>query len=131
VTRRLRLAVRLPLLPPPEKWTGGAKLVFLLVFALLISMGVRSVFGERGLVEWLRMRTEVASLERDVAAMKADLAREVATVRELREGREMIERLARERLGMIRPGEVTYVILGEIGPPEPVPLVASGVDPSP
>jgi cell division protein FtsB len=129
--RRLRVAVRVPLLPPPERWTGGAKLIFLLVFALLISMGVRSVFGERGLVEWLRMKGEVASLERDVATMKADLARELATVRELRDGREMIERLARERLGMVRPGEVTYLILGEIGPPDPAPLAVSRADPSP
>ncbi len=131
MTRRLRLSVRIPLLPPPERWSAAAKLVFLLVFALFISVAVRSVFGERGVVELLRLRGQAARLESDVTAMQTQLAQEVVVIRELRDGEEIIERLARERLNMAKPGEVTYLLLGERGPPDPLLERRSGDTSSP
>ena len=96
--RRFRLAVRIPLLPPPERWSGGAKLLFLLIFALFISVGVRSVFGERGIVEWWRLRGEAARLESQVAMMREQLAHEIRSIQELRDGEEVIERLLSNRV---------------------------------
>ncbi len=90
--------------------------MFLLVFALFISVGVRSVFGGRGVVEFWRLRTQALRLESDVAALHGELAREMAMVRALKGDAQTIERLARERLGMAKQGEVIYLLLDdEIG----------------
>ncbi len=116
MSKRSRVAVRIPLLPPLERWSGGARFVFLLVFALFISVGVRSVFGGRGVVEFWRLRTQALRLESDVAALHGELAREMAMVRALKSDHQTIERLARERLGMAKQGEVIYLLLDdEIG----------------
>ena len=111
--RRLRIAVRLPRYPALEDWGRRGRLVFLLIFALVVSLGVRSVFGERGVVEWWRLRAEASGLEAEVADLRESLAREVDTAHELRDGGELVERLARERLGMARPGEVVYLVLND------------------
>ena len=115
MSKRARVAVRIPLLPPLERWSGGARFLFLLVFALFISVGVRSVFGGRGVVEFWRVRTQALRLESDVAALHGELAREMALVRALKDDDQTIERLAREQLGMAKQGEVIYLLLeGEI-----------------
>jgi len=102
-------------------------LVFLLVFALFISVGVRSVFGGRGVVEFWRLRAQAQHLESDVAALHGQLAREMAMVRALKSDDQTIERLAREGLGMAKKGEVIYLFLdGEIRP-DGTPGVASSL----
>ncbi len=117
MSKRVRVAVRIPLLPPLERWSGGARFLFLLVFALFISVGVRSLFGGRGVVEFWRLRTQALHLESDVAALHGELAREMAMVRALKSDHQTIERLAREQLGMAKQGEVIYLLLdGEIRP---------------
>ncbi len=117
MSKRVRVAVRIPLLPPLERWSGGARFLFLLVFALFISVGVRSLFGGRGVVEFWRLRTQALHLESDVAALHGELAREMVMVRALKSDHQTIERLAREQLGMAKQGEVIYLLLdGEIRP---------------
>ena len=66
-------------------------------------------------------------LESDVAALHGELAREMVMVRALKGDDQTIERLARERLGMIKQGEVIYLLLdGEIRP-DGAPGVASSL----
>ena len=93
-----------------ESWSRRRRLVFLLIFALAVSLGARTVFGERGLLEWWRLRAEAGRLEAEVDTLRASLAAERRAVADLREGSDAVERIARERLGMIRPGEVVYLL---------------------
>ena len=109
--KRPRVTVHVPLLPPFERWSGAARFLFLLVFALFISVGVRSLFGDRGLVEFWRMRQQVVHLQSEVATLRMELASEMAMVRSLQQDDQTVERLARERLGMAKAGEVTYLLL--------------------
>lgn len=111
MNKRVRVTVRIPLLPPLESWSGGARFVFLLVFALFISVGVRSLFGGRGVVEVWRMRARAQHLEASVAHLRGELITEMAMVRALKGDDQTIERLAREQLGMVKPGEVVYLLL--------------------
>ena len=127
MSKRPRIAVNIPLLPPLERWSGSARFLFLLVFALFISVGVRSLFGDRGVVEFWRMRTKAQGLESGVAALRAELAQEMVAVRALKGDDQTIERLARERLGMIKPGEVTYLLLDLPISPDRTPSNTSGV----
>jgi cell division protein FtsB len=63
------------------------------------------VYGGSGLLRVWRMQREVEALEREIAALRGqnqDLAR---TVDRLRSDPAEIERIAREELGFVRPGE--------------------------
>ena len=109
----VRMKIRLPR-PTPDRWSRGRRLFFLLVFGLAVSLGVRAVFGEKGLVEWWRLEKETARLDAEVAKLRTDLAFEREMVRDLRDGTDEIERQGREKLGMARAGEVVYLLPVEL-----------------
>ena len=78
------------------------------------------------MMEWWRMNAEAARLEADVEDLERQLAAEREAVRDLREGTDAIEKLARESLGMAREGEVIYLLpeAAEGAPPAQDPPVA-------
>jgi cell division protein FtsB len=51
------------------------------------------------------MKREVDGLERDIVALRAETDRVSASVARLRSDPDSIEQIAREELGLIRPGE--------------------------
>jgi cell division protein FtsB len=89
------------------RWRRG--LNFLLVFVTIVLV-VDALIGEKGLVETMRARRQ----SRDVAASVERLRIENARLRELI-GRlhgdaGTIESIARRELGLIRPGEVLFIL---------------------
>ncbi|PWU21702.1 MAG: septation ring formation regulator EzrA [Candidatus Rokuibacteriota bacterium] len=62
-------------------------------------------YGGQSLARVWQMRREVETLERDIAALRVDTAELSATVERLRSDPELIERLARELLGLVKPDE--------------------------
>lgn len=78
---------------------------------------------------------QIMDQRRDVVAARADLAdlesenSVLAAQRDSLQTDVEIERLAREKLGYVRPGEIAYVVLE---PPEmPVPVTEPTEDPAP
>jgi cell division protein FtsB len=69
--------------------------------AALAVLGV----GGQSLARAWRTMQDVESLERDITVLRAETAALSATVARLRTDPETIERAARERLGLIKPGE--------------------------
>ena len=51
------------------------------------------------------MKREVDGLEREIAALRAETDRVSASVARLRSDPDAIEQIAREELGLIKPGE--------------------------
>jgi len=93
------------LLPPvPAKYKGhvlgGA--------ALIALFAVAAVYGDHGLAHLLRMRAEQHELERMVfeRQQRNEQARE--RLRKLQGDDRYIEKVARERLGLAKPGEIIY-----------------------
>jgi cell division protein FtsB len=79
-------------------------LLFLLLFAA--GMVLISLLGDQGLISYHRLRAEQERLTGEVARLeerKLDLARRI---RALREDPGYVELLARQRLGLVRPGDV-------------------------
>lgn len=68
---------------------------------------------------YLQQREALAALERQTELLDRDNARLEARVRQLHDPA-YLERLARECLGMARPGEIAFVVVPEDGP-APVP----------
>jgi cell division protein FtsB len=81
----------------------------LLVFATVV-LFVDALVGDKGLVERMRARRQYAQ---EVAALDA-VRRENAIMREkiqrLKDDPAAIESLAREELGLIRPGELLFIL---------------------
>ncbi|HIE04912.1 MAG TPA: septum formation initiator family protein [Candidatus Latescibacteria bacterium] len=87
---------------------------FLLPF--LASIGIYLIFGEHGLWRMWKLKRKERELRREVAEIEARRRVLEEERKRLKEGDpELIEKLARERYGMVKPGEKVYIILP---PPE-------------
>ena len=65
-------------------------------------------FGGQSLGRLWHMKREVDGLERELANLRAETDRLSAAVGALRSDPESIERIAREELGFVKPGERVY-----------------------
>lgn len=62
-------------------------------------------FGGQSLGRLWNMKREVDGLEREIAVLRAETDRVSASVTRLRSDPDAIEQIAREELGLIKPGE--------------------------
>ncbi len=74
----------------------------------LIAFAVSTVLGPQGLSSLTRMRAEYNQLNRSVTELQADNERLQARIQQLESDDRYIEKIARERLGLVKPGEVVY-----------------------
>jgi cell division protein FtsB len=89
--------------------SGRRKKVMLGAGALLaLYLVVSFVLGEMGMVKYYRMKTQYNSLADEIAALKQDNAKLSREVRSLKTDQAVIERIARDNLGLARPGEIVY-----------------------
>ncbi|MEX0754616.1 MAG: septum formation initiator family protein [Actinomycetota bacterium] len=86
-----------------------------ILFALVLLVGVLSIVPLR---QFLAQRGEVAQLQRDTRILREANAALEDKIARLNDPKEL-ERLARECLGMVRPGETAFVTVPKHG--EPVP----------
>jgi len=76
-----------------------------LVAGVLAALLGAALFGENGILHLRQLRSEVTSLHRDVQALEAENERLSRALAELRSDPAALERIAREELGLVRPGE--------------------------
>ena len=93
--------------PPEARDRRRVRLGLTFVAAVL---AVNATVGERGLVETLRARREGAALATSISALRLENGRLRENVRRLREDPSAIEALARRELGLMRRGEILFVI---------------------
>jgi cell division protein FtsB len=63
------------------------------------------VYGSSGLVRVWQMQKEVEALEREIVTLRAAMQEMARNVDALRSDPAALEKLAREELGFVRPGE--------------------------
>ena len=71
---------------------------------------VNGLFGERGLMQSMRARRAFAEAARDLARLKLDNAALRDHARRLRSDPATIESIARQDLGLMRPGEIVVTV---------------------
>ncbi|OFW04663.1 MAG: hypothetical protein A3H96_09775 [Acidobacteria bacterium RIFCSPLOWO2_02_FULL_67_36] len=81
----------------------------ILVFAAVVLMA-DALVGDKGFLETLRARRQYRDIAGSVDALRRDNARLREEVRRLNEDPSAIEAIARQDLGLIRPGEVVFII---------------------
>ena len=81
----------------------------LLAFVTLVLI-INALVGERGLMETLRARKQHQELVGSIERLRIENARLRDEARRLRTDPGTIEALARQELGLIKPGEMLFII---------------------
>ncbi len=84
--------------------------VVLLAGVLCVVFAISFAFSDRGLPELQDARTRVAELHADITYLENENARLRAEIESVKKSSYAIERIAREDLGMSRPGETVYML---------------------
>jgi cell division protein FtsB len=66
------------------------------------------ILGEMGVVKYYRMKAQYTTLTAEIAKLKQDNTKLVKDVRALRSDPAYLERIARDKLGLARQGELVY-----------------------
>jgi cell division protein FtsB len=104
-TRRKARAVASSVATPARRRT----LQMLLGFVTLVLV-INALIGDRGLMETVRARRQHQELMTAIERLRADNARLRDEARRLRSDPATIEALARQELGLIKPGEMLFII---------------------
>ncbi|HEY7412708.1 MAG TPA: septum formation initiator family protein [Vicinamibacteria bacterium] len=76
----------------------------------LLALLVGSLFGDRGILQLVRQRERAEALLAEIEGLRAENRRLAAEIGALRADPRAIERLAREELGLGRPGETVFLL---------------------
>jgi cell division protein FtsL len=96
------------------------RLVFVALLAIVIT--VLSVGGNRSLVKIYQMSKAKAELYRDIARRRQSNEQLTLEVQSFAHDPARVETIAREELGLVKPGEVVYQF--GVGRPTPAPRTA-------
>lgn len=88
-------------------------LVFLAALAILIAGS--SVIGKKSLVKVLQMNNTKAEIEQDITRLREVNERLTREIRSFANNPGRVEAIAREDLGLVKPGEIVY----QFGPARP------------
>jgi cell division protein FtsB len=80
----------------------------LLVIAIATPLVGYLLFGNRGIIQRLRLEHQKVEMEQRLREAEADADRLKKESKALDSDRAAIERVAREKHGMVRPGETVY-----------------------
>lgn len=86
------------------------KALAIAAFLILAASVLNALFGERGFFGLMKAREEYQALSEEVQALEADNERLAEEIESLRNDPLVIERIAREVLGMAREGEIVVSI---------------------
>ena len=96
--------------PVASSPAGRRKWLNLLLGFVTVVLLVDALVGEEGLMDRLRARDELAKATAELEAMKRQNAAMREEKRRLNDDPTMIEALAREQLGLIRAGEMLFIL---------------------
>lgn len=100
---------------PPRKYKGtlAACVVALILFV------IAAIYGDHGLIHLLRMRGEQQELEHLAFDLQQRNEQLHQQIRRLQTDDWYVEKLARERLGLVKKDEVIYRVTAPPAPPAP------------
>ncbi len=86
---------------------------------VLIALLVGSFFGDRGMLQLMAQRKKADLLQQQLQDLRAENARLAGEIQALRSDPRAIEELAREQLGLARPGETIFIVREDRPPARP------------
>ena len=98
--------------PAPPSGLQARTVHLVLVFVTVVLV-VDALVGQKGLMESIRARQQYRELAASLDALQRDNARLREEARRLKDDPAAIEAVAREELGLIRPGEILFILKDE------------------
>lgn len=99
--------------PPRDrlrKRQAGRRLIKVGIAFVAVVLVVDALVGDRGLMETFRARRRHLELQGTINQLKRDNSRLRTEAKSLREDPRTIEAVARQELGLIRPGEILVIV---------------------
>jgi cell division protein FtsB len=96
--------------PVPSSSAGRRKWLNLLLSFVTVVLLVDALVGEEGLMDRLRAREQLAKAAAELQALKRENAAMLEQKQRLNEDPTLIEAIAREQLGLIRAGEMMFIV---------------------
>jgi cell division protein FtsB len=94
------------------RWSARAfrsKRLIVAAGVIVLALGLwKLVVGEMGVVKYYRMSAHASDLRGEIGRLRMDNARLSKEVAALKSDPAYIERMARDKIGLARPGEVVY-----------------------
>ncbi len=112
----LRRRSRTPVAASPSPWRTRL-FQYGLAFVTVILV-VDALVGEKGFLDTLRARRQYREVATALFQKRAENTRLRDEIRRLREDPARIEEVAREELGLMRDGEVLFIVHDEKAPPK-------------
>ena len=98
-----------PARPRHEPVSFRKRLLLTVALCAVLALVGRSILGDRGLFEVLRKKSSHQHLAAEVQVLRDENTSLRRQIEALRHDPLSIERIAREELGYVRPGEITFV----------------------
>jgi cell division protein FtsB len=98
--------------PAPPSYFRRRTVHVLLVFVTVVLI-VDALAGEKGLMQSMRVRRQYREVAASLDSLRRENSRMRERIRRLKDDPWAIESLAREQLGLIRPGEILFIIKDE------------------
>jgi cell division protein FtsB len=95
--------------PPKAGGFGRRTINSLLLFITVVLVG-DALVGDKGVIETIHARRQYREVVASLDGLRRENARLREEVRRLKEDPAAIEDLARKELGLIRPGEVLFIV---------------------
>ena len=117
------IVLRRPTGPPPLALRLAAVLVVPLLLYVLVATGQKAVDNYRLNREADALRTEILGLRSDNIQLQKQIEQARTDT--------AIETIAREQLGLIKPGDHPLVLVSQAAPPPPAPTPVPSAPPQP
>jgi len=98
--------------PPPSFWRRHGRTILGVAIAALL---IHDVFGAHGFLAMRRTQKEIESLQQEITKISEENKNLAEQVNALKTDPKLIERIAREEMGLARPGEKIFKLPGNEG----------------
>ena len=108
---------------PPQNpiWAFARRRASMLMGIALAALLIHDVFGEHGFLAMRRARIEAEELQQEIQKINAENARLAEEVKALKSDPRIIERIAREEMGLAKPGELIFKLPPKAEAPKETP----------
>jgi cell division protein FtsB len=94
-------------------WPSPRRLLYGAVVLLFAALAVNGIFGPHGWVATYHLRLQVHRQQQAIQKLKQENEQLSNEVRQLKSDPSAIERIARERMGLVKPGELVFKAPGK------------------
>ena len=84
-----------------------------IIFLLCITLLIIFIFGDHGLLQLYKLKRDRAEVQAQIAQLRKERERVMVEKNQLENDIQYLEKLARERYRMVKPGEKVYKVIPE------------------